>query len=573
MAEKLSLSKGKHFFVMGVQALNYSMERSYASNSGVLGGFTYSGQFSGHAFSDFLLDQVSQKGIGGAAPWTHKQNRIGAYLQDDFKATSKLTLNLGVRWEYVSPLVEENDRQVSYDLTTGQALFAGAVDSAACAGHRAGCTTGSRALYNAYYGGFSPRLGFAWTINDKTVLRGGYGMVQYQEGTGANNRLPQNSPFTPADATRAYTSAPGSAALGFSDTAAGSAGAVAAGSIRVVDPDMKPQLTHQWNLFIERQVSDSTSLSIGYVGHDASRLASFSDANQPLPGTGDPSTWADAELRRPLKSILPNATSVRFTASEGNSKYNGLQASLRRRRSKGLEFLASYTFSKAMQDNTGFYSAGWGATSNFNAHGPGDSHQNNREPEKEYGPSFFDTKHNFVLSGNYELPFGKGRSIGSDWSGVQQSLLGGWNVSAIFTARSGFPVTVTDGWNNRSLQPTFAFARPDRIGDGQLDGDWRKGEPILDITAFRESAPGKFGDAGVGILRGKGYYMLDMGLDKNFSLGGARSLTLRLEAFNVLNHANPGMPNRDFSDKANFGKVTYVANAPRILEFALKFHF
>jgi len=574
-AEKLSLSKGKHFIVTGVQALSYSMERSYASNSGVLGAFTYSGQFTGNAFSDFLLDQVSQKALGGAAPWTHKQQRVGAFLQDDFKASSKLTLNLGVRWEYVSPLKEENDNQLNYNLQTGQAIFAGAIPAGACTGHAAGCVTVKNAGVNAYYGGFSPRVGFAWTVNDKTVIRGGYGMVQYQEGTGANNRLPQNPPFVPVDAVRVYTAAPGSAAIGFSDTATGSSGTVGAGGIRAVNPDVRPQLTHQWNFFIERQVSNSTSLSIGYVGHDASHLASFSDANQPLPGPAnqDPSLWADAELRRPLKSILPNANAIRFTSDAGNSKYNGLQASLRRRRSKGLEFLASYTFSKAMQDNTGFYSAGWGATSNYNAHGPGDSHQNNREPEKEYGPSFFDTKHNFVLSGNYELPFGKGRSIGSDWSGVQQSLLGGWNLSAIFTARSGFPVTVTDGWNNRSLQPTFAFARPDRIGDGQLDGDWRAGEPLLDIRAFRESAPGKFGDAGVGILRGKGYYMLDMGLDKNFSLGGARALTLRLEAFNVLNHANPGMPNRDFSDKANFGKVTYVANAPRVLEFALKFAF
>jgi hypothetical protein len=575
LSEKVSISKGHHFITTGFQALHYSMERSYASNSGLLGSFTYSGGFTGHAFADFLLDQVSAKGIGGASPWTQLQDRVGAYIQDDFKASNKLTLNIGLRWEYVSPLVEQNDRQLNYNINTGQVLFAGAVDQAACAGHKAGCVTGSsRGLYDSYYGGFSPRVGFAWSVNDKTVIRGAYGMVQYQEGTGANNRLPQNPPFVPVDAARSYTAAAGSAANGFADTAQGDAGTVGAGQLRIFASDLKPQLTHQWNLFLERQLSDNTSLSLGYVGHDASRVMAFRDSNQPLPGVGNPSTWVDAELRRPHRDVLPNASYIRTTASDANANYNGLQVSLRRRRAKGLEFLASYTFSKAMQDNTGFYSAGWGATSNYNSFGPGDSHQNNREPEKENGPAFFDTTHNFVLSGSYELPFGKGRSIGGDWSGAQQAILGGWNVSGILTAHSGFPVTVTDGWNHQSLMPTFAFERPDRVGDGRLDGaDWKTGQPILDAKAFKKAELGTFGNSGVGIVRGLGFYMLDVGVDKNFSMGGSRALTLRVEAFNVLNHPNPGMPNRDFSDTEGFGKVQYVANSPRILEFALKFAF
>jgi outer membrane receptor protein involved in Fe transport len=574
LSDKVSFSTGKHFLSVGGQALMYNMERSYASNSGVLGGFTYSGQFTGNAFSDFLLDQVSSKAIGGASPWTQQQKRLGLFVQDDYKASSKLTVNLGLRWEYTSPLVEKNDRQVNYDLQTGQAIFAGAIPSGACNGYKAGCITGdSRGLYDSFMGGFSPRLGFAWTMNDKTVLRGGYGVVQYMEGAGANNRLPQNTPFTPADATRTYTSAAGATTTGFSDTAAGSIGTVGEGQIRVYQPDLRPQFTQQWNLFVERQLGPATSLSVGYVGNKGTHLLAFRDANQPLPGTGDPSTWVDAEQRRPLKALIPGATAVRMTASDANSNYNGLQASLRRRRSKGLEFLASYTFSKAMQDNTGFYSAGWGATSNYAAHGPGDSHQNNRNPSAEYGPSFFDTKHSFVLSGNYELPIGKGRSVGGDWSGVQQAVLGGWNASAILTAHSGFPVTVTNGWVGRSQQPSFAFERPNRVGDGQISGaNWKAGEPILDKNAFTETPLGQFGDSGVGILRGRGYFMLDMGIDKNFDMGHSRALTLRVEAFNVLNHANPDMPVNDFYS-ADFGKVLSVANAPRILEFALKFHF
>jgi hypothetical protein len=126
-----------------------------------------------------------------------------------------------------------------------------------------------------------------------------------------------------------------------------------------------------------------------------------------------------------------------------------------------------------MQDNTGFYSAGWGATSNYLNHGKGgDGDQNVRDPHADWGPVFYDARHNLVLSANYEIPVGKGRS--KELSGVPQAVLGGWNVSAIASARSGFPITVTDGWNIRSQQPSFTMERPDRIGDGDASGsfDW-----------------------------------------------------------------------------------------------------
>jgi hypothetical protein len=404
-------------------------------------------------------------------------------------------------------------------------------------------------------------------------VRGAYGLVQYQEGAGANNRLTQNVPFVPADA---ILQTPSSVDSGFSGIIQGSAGTVASGQIRVFDNDLKPQLTHQWNVGIERQLTDAMSVSALYVGHRATRVIAFHNPGQPLPGVGDPSTWGTQE-RRPFAAQLPNVSAVRQTSSDAKSAYNGLQVSLRHRRTKGLEFMANYTFSKATQDNAGFYGAGWGGTSNFTFHGKGgDGDQDVRNPEADKGPSFFDNKHNFVLSANYELPFGKGRAKGSDWSGITQAILGGWNVSTIFIAHSGFPVTVNDGWAIRSLQPSFTQERPDRVGDaGQASGfNWADpNSRYLDPNGFRQAELGTFGDAGVGILRGPGYYNIDLGLEKDFSFGGSRVLTLRAEAFNVLNHANMGMPNPTWSDTANFGKITYTENQPRILEFALKFRW
>ncbi len=160
--------------------------RFYAGNNGLLGFINFNGAFTGFAFSDFLLDLVSSKGRGGGDPddpWTHLQNRISVFAQDDFKVLRNLTLNLGLRWAYTSPLVEEDNRQSNFDLATGRQIFAedGGIEE--------------RALYNPYYSGFEPRLGAAWTATDRLVVRGGYGITQFMEGTGANLRLPLNPPF------------------------------------------------------------------------------------------------------------------------------------------------------------------------------------------------------------------------------------------------------------------------------------------------------------------------------------------------------------------------------------------
>ena len=177
--DNLSIARGKHFFKMGGQWQRYQQNRYYPGNNGLLGFFAYNiTSFTGSQFADFLLDQLSQKGIGSTSgTWGHRQNRIGLFFQDDFKVKTNLTLNLGMRWEYTSPVVEVKDRQSNFDIVTGRQLFAG-VDG------------NSRALYEPYKKGFEPRVGFAWTPSNKLVVRAGYGITQYMEGTGSNLRLP-----------------------------------------------------------------------------------------------------------------------------------------------------------------------------------------------------------------------------------------------------------------------------------------------------------------------------------------------------------------------------------------------
>jgi len=310
------------------------------------------------------------------------------------------------------------------------------------------------------------------------------------------------------------------------------------------------------------------------VGSRGKKLASFKDINQPLPGTGDPATWIDAELRRPEKDVLPGATNIRWTNSDANANYDGLQASLRQRRADGLEFLAAYTWSKALTDNQGFYGPGWGGYSatHFNT-SIGDGNQNSYDPAADYGPAWFSSKHTFSFALNYELPFGKDRKVGSDWSGAKQAVLGGWNVSTIISARSGLPITVTTGWDQRSLQPNWAYNRPDVVEgvNPKLDnGGW---DGWINPAAFQDAALGTFGNSGVGILRGPGFWNMDLSIDKEFYLGGSRSFALRVEAFNVLNHANLGMPVRDFTNKQQFGTIITTTSQARVLELVGRFRF
>ena len=265
---------------------------------------------------------MAQKGQGGdTAPFMQLQHRIGIFAQDDFRVRNNLTLNLGLSWEYTSPLVEKDDRQINIDLNTGQIL-------------QAGKNGASRALYDAYYGGFEPRVGFAWTPSDKWAVRGAFGIVQYMEGTGKNLRLPATRRTSPrARATSTPRRAPARPRAAFADVVAADGGPSTL--YRIFAPDLRPQFTKQWNVFVERKVTDSLSAQVGYVGSRSSHMVVPFDFNQPNPGVGDPSTWAPLQERRPLYPLNPNIGTTSGTNSIGVGAYDGLQVSLRERAKGG----------------------------------------------------------------------------------------------------------------------------------------------------------------------------------------------------------------------------------------------
>jgi hypothetical protein len=546
--ERLTWLTGRHTMKFGGSWNRYVMNRYYSGNNGQLGSIGYSGQFTGVAFADFLLDQVSSKGRGSLTdPWTHLQSRTAAYVADDFKATDNLTINLGLRWGFTSPLVEENDRQANFSLVNLEQQLAGQNGN-------------SRALYEPYYNGWEPRLGFAYRKGERWVFRGGYGITQYMEGTGANLRLPLNPPFF-FESQIAYdsTSGAGTATTGFE-------GLVAldeiSGQLRAWDPNLRPQFTQQWNLFAEYLLGSRSSINIGYVGNKSTNLVTPIEGNQPLPGVGDPTTWAPLDQRRPLYQFNPRVTNISTTASRGRADYNALQASFKQRAYKGLDFLFNYTLSEANSNNLGYYGSGGVASE-------GAYPVNSNDIEANYGPAFFDARHIVSLSGSYELPFGNDRQYGANWNRGLDAVLGGWSTSFGLTAHSGYPITVQDSVR-RSLQGTRSTEWPNRIGSGEVSNPTI--DRWIDISAFEPAALGTFGNAGVGILRAPSYWNLDMSLSKRFTTVGRQYLMIRGEAYNVLNHPNFGPPDRNIRSQ-NFGTIVSTIGDPRVIQLVAKYHF
>ena len=532
--QRVSGLHGRHQLEAGLQWMHSRARNRESGTGGLLGYHAFSGEFTGLGFSDFLLGQVASKGKGGSPePWVQLQHRVGAFVEDTIKVRPELTAVVGLRWSFISPLVEQRDRQVNFDLATGRPLYAGRDGN-------------SRALYEPFYGGFEPRLALAWTPHTRLAVRAGYGIVHSMEGTGSYLRLPQNLRMF-SETWAGYGRATGPGTFGFSDL---SPRTEFAGAIRAYAPDLKPQFTQQWNLFLEYAPTRSVTLNVGYVGHRASRLVIPQDFNQPLPGDGPPETWLPHQQRRPLFHALPEVTAVLGTSSEGNSDYHGLQVMARRRSSAGLELLGSYTWSKALSDNVGYYGGGWvGEVADSGAY-----RQNAYDRRADYGPAFFDARHNLAVSAVYE----------------PQSFLQGWSLASILVAHTGFPVTVTMGGGG-SQQATLGYERPDRVGSGRVPSP--RPDRWIDIDAFRPPAPGTFGNSGVGILRAPGYFNWDVALSRRLELSPGRRLTFRLQAFNVLNRPNLGPPGRNISDPATFGVVSTTIDGPRELELSLKLDF
>ena len=566
-SENLTISAGRHFLKMGANGVRFQQNRFYSGNNGGLGSFGFSGDYTNSAYADFLLNLLRSKGRGQAdrRHWGQRHWRSGLFFQDDYKVTPTFTLNLGLRWEYTQPLYEVNDFQANVDERTGQIRLAGKNGN-------------SRALYNPYYKQFMPRVGFAWNPNAlgrKLVVRAGFGITSFLEGTGVNLRLPLSPPYF-FESNVNYVETPGDIRVGFTDLPPFTG--QLAGNIRVWNPDLRPQFTQQYNFSIEYQLTRSLALNTAYVRQRATHTIVARDSNQPLPGVGDPSTWLPIQQRRPLFGVLPLVTTTATTDSNGNMFYNALQVSLKQRFSFGLDFLASYTYSKTINDALGFFGAG--STDSEGAYwGNANDRKGNR------GPAAWDARHNFSYGANWQVPYGEGRAFGSSSPRAVKLLLGGWNAGSIISAHSGFPITIS-GFN-RTLQSSRGVDRPNRLRQFTYQGqnvDHWFGTDLTSINlcaagtdngtcAYQDVTLGRFGTSGIGTERAPSYFSLDGSLGKQFHVTEKKYFEFRAEFFNLFNHVSFAPPPRSISTPGTFGAIGSQLQNPRNIQFGLKFYF
>jgi hypothetical protein len=558
--DNLTISQGRHMMKTGFQLLRQQINSFYAGNNGRTGFLEYNGQYTrgpgsnGLADADFFLGYPRRLGRGvNTGTWGHRKNIVGVYFQDDWRATDTLTLNLGVRWEYHTPLYEVNDRQSNFAPFTGELQLPGENGN-------------SRALYNGFWKDWQPRIGFAWTPGflggSKTVLRGAYTVSSFMEGTGTNLRMPLNPPFnvefeTIYDSPAALQTPQSTTSQGL--TVLQQLDPFRNVNIRLWDPNVRPANVQQWSLIIERQLPSDTVMTIGYVGQHGTHLV------VPMPyfqrqllsnGTTVPSAYLSGNPQ------LANIAQISGTESNGNQRYDSLQITARRRLVAGFEYQLAYTYSKGMSDAIGYYGEG-GQAGSQSAYW-----QYLFDRPAEWGPTYFDANHMFTYSYVYELPFGRNRAMGSNWNPVANAILGGWQMSGILTLRSGFPWTIQ---GNDVSGTRSRGARADHIGKDSVLGDVGRGTKWFDTTAYRQPANGTLGNTGVGTVRGPDLRNFDLSLQKSFPVKEGQRLEFRAEFFNLTNTPAFQTPARNVNS-ATFAEIT-SAQGERNVQFALKFYF
>jgi hypothetical protein len=599
--DDLTWQYGKHLFSMGVQAIRYQNNYITSNNQGFLGSFSYSGIFTqspntvanpasnlGYAGADFVLDRVSTATVQeGGQLVGQRQWRTAGFFQDDWKVMPTLTLNLGIRYEYDQPWYEVNNKTGNVDLTTGVFSYADRIPAGAPAGSQ---LCGNRACYNANFSQIMPRIGFAYQATSRFVIRGGYGATSFFEGNAANQRLTSIPPFIqasqlqpvkPAAATPTTPYSPGqpyTVQAGFSTNPGNISYSNAGGSYGAWPINIKPAYIQEWNLTTEYALSSVTSLQVGYLGEQGQHLIDPRNANQLLVNGDDTSA--------PLASnpTIGNGTLL-VTESAAFMNYNALQAILRHRASRGLEYTVNYTYGRAFTNSLGNYALN-GTQGGGYSYGA-ESFQNGYDSAADYGPAGYDIRHNLTVLGVYELPFGRGKQFGSGVNRFVDETLGGWSLSSSLIAYSGFPITLTaPGQSNSNSfgQERANQYRKLKIVDRTVDNWWGtdpSAKPCAagvdnGVCAYGIPANNTFGTARPGTERSPAFTQVDSSLFKNFHITEAQSVGFRADAFNVFNIASYANPDSGVSD-SNFGNIsnqgTPTRSNSRVLQLSLHYNF
>ena len=528
---------------------------------------TYNGQFSRPAgatgnnpfynLADFMFGLRNQYAISNILVANLRQQMHFAYVQDDLRMTDKLTVNLGLRYEYATPHWEKDNILSNYDPVNRRMILA---------------SDGSlkdRALINPDRNNFGPRLGFAWSLLPSTVVRGGYGIsyVHFHRA-GAANILSINGPFTVTAVANQNLST-----SGFRTTQEGYPAAFAdpatfnplVANITFMPEDYHSSRAQSYYISVQREIARSMIVDIAYVGNRADDLLLFANFNQAAPN--NPQGSLSLQARRPIQEF----SDITYAFNGGKSRYNALQVKYEYRMRQGLMLLNAFTWSKSKDNGAGSLEGPFG---NFPA--PQDFHN----LEADYGTSAYDQPVNNTTSVVWPLPVGRGRRWLTNANAVAEGFLGGWTLSGINTMASGEPATLqyspSAAFQVSGIQQDFRGAnnyRPNVSGDPYGDTSSVSTYLSKDTVVVPTDPSQPFGNAPRNSVRGPWFWQMDLVAAKDFELpiGTQTGLQVRFEAFNVLNRVNFRAPNANRSS-GNYGTITGTFDA-RQMQLGIKLTF
>ena len=545
--DNMSMTKGKHTLKWGADFRRRQLT-VYQTNMGN-GRFNFSPAFTdsrqgsgGDTMASFLLGYPTLTGHDYTFNWPGERgSEVGLYFADDWRVTRKLTLNLGMRWDYYSPFSEVANRWSNFNVRTARMDVAGAAGVDKYAGVK------------PYYKNFGPRVGFAYQVLPHTVIRGGFGVFYNPAGNeGSSLRLFRNLPFgstiniTPGDINVGLRVSDGFPALQPLGQAAIDK---PYGAVSAVAANFRPSYAEQFNLTLEHEIAPlALVIRAAFIGNLGRRLYNVYDANYPVPSA------AAINTRRPFYSVLPDLAGVNYFVSDGLSNYYAGQLTLDKRLKGGLSGLLGYSWSHAI-DNVVLEFGGGAA---------GPQPQDPRNLKAERGNSIIDLRHRLTVGYLYALPFGKGQPM-LNQSKVLDLIIGGWQTNGILTIQSGqpfSPVLQTSTTNGTG-------SRPNVVGKVSYP---RTLQRWFDPSAYATPAPFTYGNASRNSLFGPGRINSDMSLFKNFVIRDQMRFEFRAEGFNVFNHPQFGLPNQNIGN-AQVGSITSTVGNPRQLQLGLRFQF
>jgi Carboxypeptidase regulatory-like domain len=482
----------------------------------------------GFDVASFMLGLVNTKtrNLFDANTYTEKRPEYGLYVQDDYRVTSRLTMNLGLRWDVYVPWVEKDNRQSNFDEQLGKFVIAS--DNAVINGVDVG-----RYLQTYSKKDLGPRFGFAYDLtgNGRTMIRGGFGVFWNFTPGGTSSSKAQNPPFLQATALNANPSAYGVNLLlkdGMPAPPGVDPNRPAAGNTRsIFDINFRDAYARQWNINTQKAFFTNYMLEVAYVGSQGRQMILKGDPNQARPVVG----VSDSNVNRPYAQLAPALRTIGQVQSRGTLDYHALLVKFQRRFANNFSFLNSYTYGKAIDlnsDNDGNVTL-----------------TNVYDPQYNRGPADYDITHTFTSSWIYELPIAKNK------------VYGGWQLNGIMLVRGGLPLTVTQ---TNGVQSTGTGNRPNRICDGNISNPTI--DRWFDLSCFvpPTDLTGTYGNAGRGIIRGPGSFNIDASLIKNTKIG-RYTTEFRIEAFNLLNHPQFANPNTTIGN-SQAGIISAMLSSP-----------